>query len=187
MSDNRTSVDGHKLNQSLSSPQIHQNPLHYVVSHSSSSGWVGGLQQACILQGHSSWYTTFHWIHSYTFYCRLCPPLCRCTWWRHEFRWCSWLPRNCRHHVLVFLNFPSIISELYIWRVRLVPTFHNSIWKLVSAHAMPGSRRLGERFQWRRVPLFRYSSCMVAFNEVLSFWQLRYRKKQCSLWAGISE
>ena len=32
MSDNGTIVDGHELNQSLSSPQIYQNPLHSVVS-----------------------------------------------------------------------------------------------------------------------------------------------------------
>ena len=38
----------------------------------------------------------------------------------HEFRWCSWLLRNGRHCVLMFLKFPSIISQLYIWRVRLV-------------------------------------------------------------------
>ena len=49
MTDNRTSVDGHELNQSLSSLHIHQNPLHYVVSPSSSSSWVGGLQQAWLL------------------------------------------------------------------------------------------------------------------------------------------
>ena len=38
----------------------------------------------------------------------------------HEFRWCNWLPINGRHDVLMFLHFPSILSQLYIWRVRLV-------------------------------------------------------------------
>ena len=32
MSDTTTSIDGHGLYQSLSSPQIHQNPLHSLVS-----------------------------------------------------------------------------------------------------------------------------------------------------------
>ena len=32
MSDNTTSIDVHELNQSLSSPQDHHNPLHSVVS-----------------------------------------------------------------------------------------------------------------------------------------------------------
>ena len=106
----------------------------------------------------------------------------------HEFRWCSWLPRNDRHCVLMFLKFPSIISQLYIWRVSLVrhlPLHHLQMGSLhVQCQVRVGWR---SDFSGGGFILFRYMSCLVAFNEVLSFWQLRYRKKQCQLWAGLCE
>ena len=87
----------------------------------------------------------------------------------HEFRWCSWLPRNDRHHVLMFLNFPSIISQLYIWRVRLVrhlPWQHLQMGSLhVQCQVLVG---WGSDFSRGGFLLFQYISCLVAFNEVIS-------------------
>ena len=106
----------------------------------------------------------------------------------HEFRWCSWLPRNGSHHVLMFLNFPSIISELYIWRVRLVRHLPWQHLQMGSLHVQCQVRvGWGSDFSGGGFLLFRYISYLVVFNEVLSFWQFRHRKKQCPLWAGLSE
>ena len=121
MSDNRTSVDGHELNQSLSSPQIHQNPLHSIVSRLRPPPveQVGYCKHASFADTVAS---TQHSIGSIatpsTTYFAL--RFAAATDDVHEFRWCSWFPRNGRHCVLMFLKFPSIISQLYIWRVRLV-------------------------------------------------------------------
>ena len=108
------------INHSLP-PQIHQNPLHSVVSHlrpppveyegysrhASSTDTVAGTRHSI---GSVATPSTTDFILLFA----AAPDDV------HEFRWCSWLPRNGRHHVLMFLHFPSIISQLYIWRVRLV-------------------------------------------------------------------
>ena len=174
MSDNTTSIDRNELNQSLSSPaSASESTSLCCLSPSSSSRRVCGLQQSFLLHRHSSW-------------CKIIPghtatPFATDFALRfaaeaddvHELRWCSWLPRNSRHHVLILFHFSSIISQLYIWKVRQscplpsIAAFANGL----SARTMPGSCLFGERFQWRRVllSLFRYISCLAALNEVISF------------------
>ena len=88
----------------------------------------------------------------------------------HEFRWCRWLPRNGRHHMLMFLNFPSIFSQLHIWRIRLV---RHLPWQHLERGSLHVQCQLrvdwGSDFSGVGFLLFRYISCLVAFNEVLSF------------------
>ena len=154
MSDTTTSIDGHELNQSLSPPaNSSESTSLCFVSPSSSSGWVGGLQQACLLRRHSSWYTTFHWIHSYTFHYRLCPPICSCTWWRPWVSMVQLAPAKWqapRAHVPSFpIHNQSVVHlEGQTCPPPSITTFANGL----SASAISGSRRLGDRFQERRIP-----------------------------------
>ena len=57
----------------------------------------------------------------------------------------------------------------------------------LSGHAMPGSRRLGERFQWKRVPPVSVYFMPGSIQRGAFFLTVEGQKKQCPLWAGLSE
>ena len=94
-------------------PQNHHNPLHSVVSrlhpppveyvgyskHASFTDTVTGIRHSVgSIATPSTTYFAVRFAAAHDD--------------AHEFRWCSWLPRNGRHHVIMFLHFPSIISQL---------------------------------------------------------------------------
>ena len=115
-----------------------------------------GLQKACLLHGQSSWYrrTSIGSIATHST-ADVALRFAAAPDDVDEFRWSSWLPRNGRHQVLVFLHFPSTINQSVVHlEVQTCPP--PSIAAFANGLSMPGSCRLGKRFQWRRVPLFRY-------------------------------
>ena len=144
------------INHSLP-PQIHQNPLHSVVGrlrpppveyvgyskHASFTDTVAGTRQSI---GSIATPSTTDFALLFV----AAPDDV------HAFRWCSQLPRDGRHHVLMFLpSFPSIIinqSVVHLEGQTCPPPPITAFANGLSARAKPGSRRSGERFGWRRVP-----------------------------------
>ena len=140
MADTSTSINGHELNHSSLHPLNHQiprlvstvmssithslnhhNPLHSVVTRLRPPPveYVGHSKHACFTDTvtgtrHSVGFIATPSTTDFAVRFAAAPDDI------HEFRWCSWLPRNGRHHVLMFLHFPSIISQLCICRVRHV-------------------------------------------------------------------
>ena len=86
---------------------------------------------------------------------RLCSPLCSCTWWRP---WVSmeqlapekWQASLARIPSLPIHNQSVVHLEVQTCPPPSIAAFANGL----SSRAMPGSRRLGKRFQWRRFLCF---------------------------------